>query len=70
MTRSDQIEQRRDAVGKRTLVVKDAEAGHRVILPGENPPPPRADLPRGGSVEADSRHGQAVLDALLSLLPK
>jgi hypothetical protein len=70
MTFADQIEQRRDAAGKRTLVVKDAEAGHRVILPGENPPPPRADLPRGGSVEADSRHGQAVLDALLSLLPK
>jgi hypothetical protein len=66
---ADQIQRRREAAGKRTLVVKDAAAGHRIIFPGENPPPRRADLSRGGTVEADRRHGQAVLDALLELLP-
>lgn len=69
VTFADEIERRRAAAGKNTVVVKDAEAGHRVILPGEDPPPPRPDLLRGGTVEADKRHGAAVLDALLGLLP-
>jgi uncharacterized protein len=66
---AEEIRRRRADAGLRTVVVQDAEAGHRAILPAENPPPLRPELPRGGHPDADRAHGQRVLAALLTMLP-
>jgi hypothetical protein len=66
---AEQIRSRREGADLPTVVVHDAKAGHRAILPGESPPPPRPDLARGGDPAADRAHGRHVLDALLTLLP-
>lgn len=53
--------------GQDTTYLYEAEAGHRVVLPGEEPPPPRADLPAGGDPAADRALGDRVLAEILSL---
>jgi len=63
----EQIVSRRDAAGLETTYVFHADAGHRVVLPGEAPAPERPGFPRGGTPEADAEHGTAVLRALLPL---
>lgn len=62
----EDIVARRARHGQDTTHLFEAEAGHRVVLPGEEPPPARTDLPPGGDPEADRRLGARVLEALLA----
>ena len=62
----EEIVARRRAAGRDTTYVFHRNAGHRVVLPGEDPAPDRPGFPRGGSPEADAEHGRAVLAALLA----
>jgi pimeloyl-ACP methyl ester carboxylesterase len=64
----EEIVSRRRTAGLETTYVFHAEAGHRVVLPGEAAAPDRPGFPRGGTPEADAEHGAAVLRALLSLV--
>jgi dienelactone hydrolase len=61
---SEQIVARRRAAGRDTTYVFHRDAGHRVVLPGEDPAPDRPGFPRGGTPGADAEHGRAVLAAL------
>ena len=61
---SEEIVARRRAAGRDTTYVFHRDAGHRVVLPGEDPAPDRPGFPRGGTPEADAEHGRAVLAAL------
>jgi dienelactone hydrolase len=63
---SEEIVARRRAAGRDTTYVFHRDAGHRVVLPGEDPAPDRPGFPRGGTPEADAEHGRAVLAALLA----
>ena len=62
----EEIVARRRAAGRETTYVFHRDAGHRVVLPGEDPAPERPGFPRGGTPDADAEHGRAVLAALLS----
>jgi pimeloyl-ACP methyl ester carboxylesterase len=62
------VERRRSAAGLATTVVTHPEAGHRVVLPGETPPPPRTDLAHGGTAVADRALGDLVWPQLLRVL--
>ena len=64
---AERIVARRRAAGLDTTYVAHPRAGHRVVLPGEQPAPDRPGFPRGGTPEADAEHGRATLDALLAL---
>ena len=64
---SEAIVRRRRAAGRETTYVFHRDAGHRVVLPGEDPAPERPGFPRGGSPQADAEHGRATLAALLAL---
>lgn len=61
---SEEIVARRRAAGRDTTYVFHRDAGHRIVLPGEDPAPDRPGFPRGGTPEADAEHGRAVLAAL------
>ncbi|KQY64571.1 acyl-CoA thioester hydrolase/BAAT C-terminal domain-containing protein [Nocardioides sp. Root140] len=63
----EEIVSRRSRHGQDTTYVFHPKAGHRVVLPGEVAPLPRADLPPGGTTAAEREHGEQVLDALLAL---
>lgn len=63
----EEIAARRTHHGQDTTCLFEARAGHRVVLPGEDPPPPRADLPSGGDPVADRALGEQVLAAILDL---
>ncbi|MEP9381050.1 acyl-CoA thioester hydrolase/BAAT C-terminal domain-containing protein [Nocardioides cheoyonin] len=62
------IRRRRAAAGLATEVVTHPRAGHRVVLPGEEPLPPHAGRAYGGSDEADAELGAAVWPVLLRAL--
>lgn len=62
----DEIIARRTHHGQDTTYLFEDRAGHRVVLPGEEPPAPLADLPPGGDAEADRRLGAKVLETLLA----
>ncbi|MEO5666267.1 MAG: acyl-CoA thioester hydrolase/BAAT C-terminal domain-containing protein, partial [Nocardioides sp.] len=64
-----QIADRRAKAGLETTKVLHAQAGHRAVLPGEEPAPLRADLPRGGTPSANAEHGAQILRELLTLMP-
>ncbi len=64
---SEEIVARRSQHGQDTTYLFHPDAGHRVVLPGETPPAPRADLPPGGDPAADRALGEQVLAALLRL---
>ncbi len=64
---AEEIVRRRRAAGRETTYVFHRDAGHRVVLPGEEPAPERPGFPRGGTPEADAEHGRATLAALLAL---
>ena len=61
---SEEIVARRRAAGRDTTYVFHRDAGHRIVLPGEDPAPDRPGFPRGGTAEADAEHGRAMLAAL------
>lgn len=65
---ADLVRRRRTVAGLATTVVTHPSAGHRVVLPGETPPPPRADLAHGGSPEADAELGALVWPVLVRAL--
>jgi len=64
---AEAIVERRRAAGLDTTYVAHPEAGHRLVLPGEEPAPERPGFPRGGTPEADAELGRATLAALLDL---
>lgn len=64
---AEDVVHRRDAAGLPTTLVSHPEAGHRLLLPGEQvPPPPR--LVHGGTPEADAELGRRAWPHLLRLL--
>lgn len=65
---AERIEQRRSLAGRATTVVTHPTAGHRVVLPGETPPPPRADVAHGGTPETDAELGRRLWPVLLGAL--
>jgi hypothetical protein len=65
---ADQVRRRRAAAGRPTTVVTHGEAGHRVVLPGETPKPPRPDLAHGGTPAADAALGRELWPVLLAAL--
>lgn len=67
---ADEIRARRAAHGLATTVLLEAEAGHRVVLPGEVPAQPTQGLAYGGTERADRRLGRRLLDAILSAYPE
>jgi len=69
---ADDIVARRSAAGLDTTLVSHPPAGHRVVLPGEQPPPP-SHLVHGGTPEADAALGALAwphLEKLLSDRPE
>lgn len=62
------IERRRRASGLLTVLVADANAGHRAILPGEPPVTGGIRMRRGGHEGADRRLGHAAWTQIVSLL--
>jgi len=64
---SEEVVARRSAAGLNTELVTHPRAGHRVVLPGETPPPP-SHLVHGGSPEADGALGALVWPYLEELL--
>jgi alpha-beta hydrolase superfamily lysophospholipase len=65
---ADEIVRRRAHADLTTTLVSHPEAGHRVVLPGETPPPARADLVHGGSPAADAELGRMLWPDLLAVL--
>ena len=65
---ADRIVQRRSRHGLDTASVTLPEAGHRTILPGEQPVSAGATMARGGSPEADRELGELVWPELVRLL--
>ncbi len=61
---SEAIVARRRAAGRHTTYVLHPDAGHRVVLPGEDPAPDRPGFSRGGTAEADAELGRVVLARL------
>lgn len=64
---ADEIVARRDAAGLPTTVVSHPRAGHRVRLPGEQPPPP-SHLVHGGTPDADAELGALVRPHLVEVI--
>ncbi|WP_268991260.1 acyl-CoA thioester hydrolase/BAAT C-terminal domain-containing protein [Nocardioides anomalus] len=64
---AEHIVDRRAAAGRRTELVTHPRAGHRVVLPGEQPAPP-SHLVHGGTPEADAALGALVWPHLEELL--
>jgi uncharacterized protein len=64
---AEAIIRRRDAAGLPTTLVSHPEAGHRVLLPGETPPPP-SHLVHGGTAAADAELGRRLWSRLRRLL--
>lgn len=62
------IEARRAAYGLTTVVVTDAEAGHRALLPGEPVVEAGITMRRGGNEPADRRLGEAAWREITTLL--
>ncbi|MFT4288515.1 acyl-CoA thioester hydrolase/BAAT C-terminal domain-containing protein [Nocardioides sp.] len=65
---AERIATRRAAHGRSTTLVTDPEAGHRAILPGEEPVTAGIQLRRGGTEAADRRLGVAAWGAIVPLL--
>lgn len=64
---AEDVLRRRDAAGLPTTIVSHPEAGHRLLLPGEEvPPPPR--LVHGGTPEADAELGRRAWPHLQRVL--
>ena len=64
---AEQLFKRREANGKSVSLVYEAEAGHRILLPGETTS--RSTLhSHGGDDEADARLGQKAWQKILELL--
>jgi pimeloyl-ACP methyl ester carboxylesterase len=64
---AEEIVARRDAAGLSTTLVSHPRAGHRVVLPGEQPALP-SHLVHGGTPEADAELGALVWPHLERLL--
>ena len=64
---AEEIVARRDAAGLRTAVVTHPRAGHRVVLPGEQPAP-SSHLVHGGTPEDDAELGALTWPHLQQLL--
>jgi hypothetical protein len=64
---ADEIVARRAVAGLHTELVSHPRAGHRVVLPGEDPPPP-SHLVHGGDPEADAALGALLWPYLEELL--
>jgi dienelactone hydrolase len=65
---ADAIAARREAAGLATTVVTHAGAGHRVVLPGEEPASGGRPMARGGTDEADAELGALVWPHVLRAL--
>jgi pimeloyl-ACP methyl ester carboxylesterase len=64
---AEDVLRRRDAAGLPTTIVSHPDAGHRLLLPGEEvPPPPR--LVHGGTPGADAELGRRAWPHLQRLL--
>jgi pimeloyl-ACP methyl ester carboxylesterase len=64
---AEEIVARRSAADLATTLVSHPAAGHRVVLPGEQPAPP-SHLVHGGNPEADAELGKLVWPHLEKLL--
>lgn len=62
------IDARRAAHGKTTRVITHPDAGHRLLLPGEQVTTGGMRMIRGGSPAADAELGRCAWDALAALL--
>ncbi len=58
----------RERAGRRTDVVTLAVAGHRCVLPGEEPPPPSRVNAHGGTPEADAELGRLAWPVIAETL--
>lgn len=64
---AESVLRRREAAGLDTTLVSHPEAGHRVVLPGETPPPP-SPMAHGGTPAADVELGRRLWPELIALL--
>lgn len=65
---AEHISARRAAHGLATTLVADPAAGHRTVLPGEQPVAAGQSMARGGTAEADAALGAACWPHLQALL--
>jgi uncharacterized protein len=65
---AEAIAARRRLHGLDTTVVTDPEAGHRTVLPGEQPPTGGMRMRRGGTEAADCRLGRRAWPQITALL--
>ena len=65
---ADRITQRRQAHGLATDVVSNEHAGHRTVLPGEQPVNRGMTMQRGGTIEADRALGAKAWPHIVSAL--
>ena len=64
---ADRIVRRRKDAGKTTGLVSASDAGHRILLPGENTPRSRSHA-HGGNDDADARLGREAWSYIQKLL--
>lgn len=65
---AEAIRDRRSSHGRDTVIVADADAGHRIVLPGEPVVTDGMRMRRGGTEEADRRLGAVAWTHLTRLL--
>lgn len=68
VAQAERISARRTAHGLATVVLSDAEAGHRPVLPGEPVTSEGMAMTRGGTESADRRLGSRAWDAMAGFL--
>ncbi|WP_441251091.1 acyl-CoA thioester hydrolase/BAAT C-terminal domain-containing protein [Kitasatospora sp. McL0602] len=61
-----ELADRRTAVGRSTAVITQADAGHRIVFPGELAPSPSTTFDHGGTPEADAELGAAAWPHVLA----
>lgn len=62
------IAERRRSFDLDTMIIQDSDAGHRIVLPGEDPVTGGQSMVRGGSPAADARLGSRAWPMIIEFL--
>ncbi|RII14233.1 hypothetical protein DSC45_21330 [Streptomyces sp. YIM 130001] len=61
-----ELADRREAAGRGVRLLTSPDAGHRIVFPGEVPPPPSSRFDHGGTAEADAALGAVAWPEVLA----
>ncbi|MEV0972122.1 acyl-CoA thioester hydrolase/BAAT C-terminal domain-containing protein [Microtetraspora glauca] len=63
-----ELEARRLAAGHEAMLITRADAGHRIVFPGEVAPPPSTRFDHGGTPEAGAALGATAWPHVLAVV--